>query len=297
MQTCYRHPGVVTGIRCQRCGRPICGACMIEAPVGFQCPECVAAAAQQTRQNVTPYGGRRSLQPATTSMALIGLNAALWVATLVTGGTQGQVFRTLALTPTGLCELSSGRWFSGVSAAQCTTASGNWVAGVADGAWWQLITSAFLHVELMHILFNMLALWFLGPGVERVLGRARFLALYLISALAGSVTVYWLSSPTTTTLGASGAVFGLMGAVLILAIRARGDVRTILLWIGANVAITVFGAAFISWQGHLGGFLGGIAVTLILVSTRRRPSLQWGALAALVALLVVATVARTLILA
>ena len=96
---------------------------------------------------------------------------------------------------------------------------------MSDGAYWQLVTSAFTHVEVWHIGFNMLALWVLGPQLELALGRARFLALYFLSALAGSALVYWLGGTTTATLGASGAVFGLMGALLVLALKVGGNVR------------------------------------------------------------------------
>ena len=131
-----------------------------------------------------------------------------------------------------------------------------------DGAWWQLVTSTFLHVDVWHIGFNMLALWFLGPQLELAIGRARFLALYLISGLAGSACVYWLSGEQTSTLGASGAVYGLMAALLVIAFKVGGQVQTILMWIGINVVFTFTGG--FSWQGHLGGFVAGAAIMAVL---------------------------------
>ena len=115
----------------------------------------------------------------------------------------------------------------------------------------------FAHVEPLHIGFNMLALWILGPQLELVLGRVRFLALYLLSGLVGSAAVYWLSPEYTPTLGASGAIFGLMGALLVVARKVRADISQLMVWIGINAALTVLRPSGISWQGHLGGFVGG----------------------------------------
>lgn len=265
---CYRHPDRPTYIRCQRCGRPICGDCMISASVGFQCPECVATGARQTRQNDGPYGGRRSANPRLTTIVLIALNALVWVAITLTGGAFSRLVDALSLLPVGRCLSASdvNSYYPQVGAQACRLmGDGSWQPGVADGAVWQLLTNAFTHVEVLHIGMNMLALWFLGPSLEAALGRVRFLAVYLLSALAGSLGVLWLASPDTTTLGASGAVFGLIGALLVLAHKVRGDVRTVLIWLGINVVYTFIGPGSISWQGHLGGLLGGLATAVILV--------------------------------
>ena len=132
-------------------------------------------------------------------------------------------------------------------------------ASVSQGDVWQLLTSMFTHVAIWHIGFNMLALWTLGPQLELAIGRTRFLAVYFISGLAGSATVLWFSTPYGQTLGASGAIFGLMGALLVVAIKVHGDVRGMLVWIGVNFVITFLFVRLISWQGHLGGFIGGAA--------------------------------------
>lgn len=269
---CFRHPGRQTYIACQRCGRPICPECMVSAAVGFQCPECVAEGMRTTRQNEGPYGGRRSANPNLTSIALIGINVGIWLMLFLSGGSGSPWFRRLALTPAGACLATDqlGSYFPNLERASCTTQiGGTWAPGVADGAWWQLLTSAFTHVEVWHIGFNMLALWFLGPQLERAIGRARFLALYLLSALAGSVVVLWLASPTTSTLGASGAVFGLMGALLVIALKVRANVSTLLAWLAMNVVYTFTGSG-ISWQGHLGGLLGGMAVAAIIAYAPRQ---------------------------
>ena len=285
---CYRHPDRPTYIRCQRCGRPICGDCMINASVGFQCPECVSAGARETRQNDGPYGGRRSANPALTTIVLIAINAIVWAGILFTGGASSRLAYLLSLLPTGLCASVSepGAIYPNAGEVVCAAiGDGSWMPGVTQGAFWQLLTSAFTHEELWHIGFNMLALWFLGPGLERVLGRARFLAIYLVSALTGSAAVLWLSDPQTQTLGASGAVFGMLGALLVLAYKVRGDVRSVLIWLGINIVYTFLGSG-ISWQGHFGGLIGGALVTAILLYAPRkdRTRLQWLGIAGFVVL-------------
>jgi membrane associated rhomboid family serine protease len=149
------------------------------------------------------------------------------------------------------------------------------IQGVADGAYWQLVTSMFTHVEIWHIAFNMFALYVLGPQLELVLGRWRFLAIYLLSGLSGSAAVYWLSSPNTPTVGASGALFGLMGALLVVAIKQRAQVSQLLMWIGLNFVITVVGRGFISWQGHVGGFLGGVLLAVVIAWAPRAQRTRW----------------------
>jgi membrane associated rhomboid family serine protease len=298
---CYRHPDRATYIRCQRCGRPICGDCMISAAVGFQCPECVSAGARETRQNEGAYGGTRSANPALTSIVLIVLNAIVWVAILLTGGYGSRLGYLFALLPLGQCASISepGSYYPNAGQAVCTAINdGTWIPGVAQGAYWQLLTGAFTHVEVWHIGFNMLALWFLGPGLERVLGRGRFLAVYLISALAGSTAVLWLSDPGTQTVGASGAIFGLLGSLLVIAYKVHGDVRNVLIWLGINVAYTFLGNG-ISWQGHMGGLVAGALTAAIIVYAPRtnRVRVQWLGLAGVALLMLALIVVRVLQLA
>lgn len=265
---CYRHPGRETYIRCQRCDQPICPDCMIAAAVGHQCPTCVAEGRRATRSGRTAYGGLRSDNPALTSTVLIALNVAVWLAVTATGGLRSRVLDFVALQPAGVCQ--TGRFLRpGVGTDACAAVGGTWVPGVADGAVWQVLTGAFTHLSVLHIGFNMLAVWFLGPQLEQMLGRSRFLAIYLLSALGGSVAVLWLSAPYSTTIGASGAVFGLLGALLVIALKVRAPVQTLLVWIGLNVAISVVGGSAISWQGHLGGFLTGVALTVAVVYAPR----------------------------
>ena len=303
---CYRHPGRETYIHCQRCGRPICPDCMRDAAVGFQCPDCIQEGRRTVRAPRTRFGalgsGLANGRAAITSMVLIGINVAVWLAVTVSGGDRSRLLPWLELLPQGRCTPSAevGVFFPRIhSEGLCTSMPAHWVPGVADGAYWQLFTSAFTHVAFLHIAFNMLALYILGPQLEQAVGRARFLALYLVSALTGSAAVYWLAPAYQSTLGASGAVFGLMGALLIVALTMRADVQGILVWIGINFLLTV-SVSGISWQGHVGGFVGGTLVAAALALAPRGPrrtAYQVGGISAVAALAVVAIVLRTAALA
>jgi membrane associated rhomboid family serine protease len=282
---CYRHPDREAHIRCQRCDRRICPDCMRPAAVGFQCPSCVHEGSKSTRSGRTAYGGERPGNPALTSQVLIGLNVVVWVLILATGGRASHLVDVLALRPSG----------TGIFDGQAYQLS----AGVADGAPWQLVTSMFTHIEIWHIGFNMLALWMLGPQLELVVGRLRFLALYFVSGLAGSACVMWFSAWYGQTLGASGAIFGLMGALLVIAVKVRGDVRSLLFWIGANFVITFVLGRLISWQGHVGGFVGGLLLGAAIVYAPRAHRTRWQLLgvATVAALVAAATLFRIALLA
>jgi membrane associated rhomboid family serine protease len=167
---------------------------------------------------------------------------------------------------------------------------------VVDGAYWQLLTSMFVHVSIWHIGFNMLAVWLFGPQLEMILGRARFLALYFGAGLVGSAFVYWLSGVPSVTYGASGAVFGLFAAYLLFALKTRQNVSSLLVILALNVFISLRDG--ISWQGHLGGFVGGLAIAALFIYTPRpRRSLLHGVgLGVIAVALVAAVLARTLTL-
>lgn len=304
--TCYRHPGRETWIRCQRCERPICPDCMREAAVGFQCAECVKQGAKQTRSGQATYGGARSTDPRLTTMVLIGINAVVWLAIMATGGRSSRLVDALALMPGGRCDSTRepGLWYpqldSQIACQTLTSGDGNWREGFASGAWWQPLTSAFTHVEIWHIATNMLALWFFGPICEQILGRTRFLAVYLVSALGGATAVVWLSSATGGTVGASGALFGLLGAMLVVFAKARQPMTWLVQNLALGVVITVVGWQYISWQGHLGGFLAGVASAAVVAFApkgRSRAAIQWGGLAALAVVMVVLMALRAAALA
>jgi len=272
---------------------------MTAAAVGFQCPECVAEGRRTTRSPQAAYGGARVSSATATSFVLIAINAIVWLLINVTGRSGSNLVNLLALTPRGRCELPGGSYYPTVGSEQvCSTvATTKWVPGVADGSYWQLLTAAFTHVEVWHILANMYALWILGPMLEPILGRVRFLALYLISALAGSAVVYVAADPASSTVGASGAIFGLMGAMVVISKRVNASLRPILVLVVLNGVITVL-VPGISWQGHVGGFVGGLLATAALVYApqRQRSAVQFAGLGLLAAAVVVAVVLRTLTL-
>jgi membrane associated rhomboid family serine protease len=230
---------------------------------------------RSTRQGRGPYGGRLAANAQLVTLTLIGINVAVWLAIQATGGSRSRLVDTLALLPASAAKLLPGGQVE-------------LVRGVTDGAWWQLLTSVFTHVEVLHIGFNMVALWFLGPPLEAMLGRARFLALYLVSGLTGSAAVMLFSSPHGQTLGASGAIFGLLGALLVVAVKRRTAVQTVLVWLGLNLVFT-FTVSGISWEGHVGGLVGGLllAGALVYAPRARRALLQWGAVVVVAALALV----------
>ncbi len=225
--TCYRHPDRQTWVHCTRCQRPICPECMRQAPVGHQCVGCVDAAARSVRQPVTAFGGRPVERPLVTYV-LIAINVIAFVLQKVSD----DVYRQFVLWPIGIAY---------------------------DDQFYRLITSAFLHVGVTHILFNMVALYFTGPALEAALGHVRFIGVYALSAIGGSVLVYLLSPIEAATLGASGAIFGLFGASLVLARKLDFDMRPIIVLIVINLVIT-FVVPGISWQGHIGGLVTGAVV-------------------------------------
>ncbi|MGK2855144.1 MAG: rhomboid family intramembrane serine protease [Microbacteriaceae bacterium] len=229
---CYRHPGRQSYVQCTRCGRYICGDCMNVAAVGHQCPECVSAGAATIRRVEGRFGGKVASEQPVVTYALIAINVAMFVLQMASG----QLENSLSL----------------------------WPPAVADGEYYRLMTSAFMHYGITHILFNMWALYVVGPPLESLLGRLRFGALYGLSALGGSVLVFLISPLNTATAGASGAVFGLFGATFVVARKLSLDVRWVVGLIVLNVVITfaapLLGAGAISWQGHLGGLITGCLV-------------------------------------
>jgi membrane associated rhomboid family serine protease len=244
MQTCYRHPDRETGVSCSSCGRPICPDCMTPTPVGMRCPECAQQKTKVTRGVDAPSGGFQ-LAPATFVLIAINVVAYLIEIAAGTGGINnpgGAVIGDFALR--------------GLS--------------VADGEWYRLVTGGFLHASLFHIGFNMLLLFLLGRMLEPALGTPRFLALYFASLLAGAFGALLLSDPWVSTVGASGAVFGLFGAAFVLA-RVRGMsalAGELGFLIVINLAFT-FGASNISVGGHLGGLAGGLLCAALIVAGER----------------------------
>jgi membrane associated rhomboid family serine protease len=258
-RTCYRHLDRITGLSCSECGRPICTECMTMAPVGIRCPE--HSGRPQGVQRVTRGVQRASHEGvgAKVTRALIGLNVAVYVAELAQGSgvnaNHGSIFQNGALIANGLKFRDS---LVGIPKHLPFPD----LVGVAHGDWWRLITAAFLHYGPIHLLLNMVALWWFGSLLEERIGSGRFIALYLVSGLAGSAGALLLD-PTTPTVGASGAIFGILGAGLIMEHFQRDYVfgGSALGVIVINLVLT-FSISNISIGGHIGGLIGGALATL-----------------------------------
>ncbi|MEU9548489.1 rhomboid family intramembrane serine protease [Streptomyces werraensis] len=274
---CYRHPDRETGVRCTRCERPICPECMVEASVGFQCPECVRGGggtghAPSASLPRTLAGGTVAADPRLVTKILIGINVAVFLAVTIEKSLLSDLYLVGAWPP-----------------APFTSTQ-----GVADGEWYRLVTSMFMHEEIWHIGFNMFSLWLLGGPLEQHLGRARYLALYLISGLAGSALTYLLAGGSTPSLGASGAVFGLFGATAVLMRRLRYDMRPIIALLAINLVIT-FSWVGIAWQAHIGGLVAGVVIGYAMVHAprERRALVQYGTCALVLGVVVLLTLVRT----
>lgn len=249
--TCYRHPDRPTYVRCTRCQRPVCPDCMRSAAVGHQCMDCVNEGAKSVQATRTQFGGvARSGAPILT-YALIAINVVVFVLQMASGSLE----KELTLWPPGIA---------------------------AHDEYYRLVTSMFLHYGAMHLLFNMWALYVVGPPLEQWLGRLRFGALYALSGLGGSVLVYLLSPLNTATAGASGAIFGLFGAIFVVARKLNLDVRMIAAVVVINLVFTFAGPALgtgaISWQGHVGGLItgAGVAAAYVYAPRARRNAVQAG---------------------
>jgi membrane associated rhomboid family serine protease len=243
MPTCYRHPNRETGLSCTECDRPICTECLRMTPVGPRCPDHATTGRPTRRAPVQQRARRRAgllqtNQPIVT-MALIGVNVLVYLITVAQGAginsPGGSLFEKWAL----------------------------FGPAVANGDWWRLLTAAFLHGSILHIGFNMFVLYVVGGAVESFMGPMRYLALYLVSGLAGSAGAL-VVNPTALTVGASGAIYGIFGALLIIEYAQTGSLAgQAMTLIAINLAIS-FTIPGISWGGHIGGLIGGILATLAI---------------------------------
>jgi membrane associated rhomboid family serine protease len=239
---CYRHPDRETGLSCSECGRPICADCANFGPVGIRCPDHASVRKTSPAGRIKPPTVRRTpgvglaTGNAPVTKALVTINVAIYLIT---------VLQSRSTTPTG--SIVDRFLLYGPS--------------VAHGDWWRLVTSMFLHASILHIGFNMYVLWVIGTPVEQYLGTNRYLGLYLVSGLAGSAGAL-LQSPLVPVLGASGAIFGILGAMMILEWQVTGRLAG---QAAALVAINL-GLSFvipnISWGGHVGGLIGGMLIML-----------------------------------
>ncbi|MBM7817825.1 membrane associated rhomboid family serine protease [Cellulosimicrobium cellulans] len=251
-------------VRCQRCGRPACPECQRPAAVGVQCVDCVREAARQAPSQRSALGGKVRGGPPVVTFTIIGLCVVSWILQFVTGGT----------------------W----------TALLAFRADLAEVEPYRFLSSAFIHsTSPVHILFNMYALWVTGPFLEQMLGRWRFVALYLLAAVGGSVGYLLLAGGPTEqawyvwVFGASGAVFGLFGAILLVLRRTGRNAMQIVVLIGINFAIGLFFTG-IAWQAHLGGLVVGLVLgaAYAYAPKERRTLVSVGATAVVAVGLVVA---------
>jgi membrane associated rhomboid family serine protease len=237
---CPRHPDRVSYVRCQRCDRPTCPECQRQAAVGVQCVDCVREQSRGMRTVRTAFGGQPGTGTPVVTFGIILACVIVYVIELVPGT---DMILRFGFSPT-----------------------------VADSQPYRFLTSAFLHsMSPAHILFNMIVLWQVGPYLEAQFGRIRFAVLYLVCAVGGSVGYLALADPadprswSSVAVGASGAVFGLFGALLVVQRRLGQSSQGVLIFIGIN-AVLGFTLANVAWQAHLGGLLTGAAMGLVLAA-------------------------------
>lgn len=268
---CYRHPDRQSFILCQRCGRTICAQCQTQAAVGVICPECMQEqrkSAPRTKPAVLTRLSGSGRPTVTTSIVVV--TVAVFLLQLIPGlDVTDRLLYAGAYSYPGMFEP------------------------------WRMITTMFVHSTgfIFHVLLNMYTLWIFGQLLEQMLGRFRFLTLYLLSGLAGSLGVLLLASPSTPVVGASGAIFGLMGAFLVIQRRLGGNSTQLLILVGINLVIGFLPGLNIAWQAHVGGLIGGAVLGLIYVQTRRlrHKSLQTWLTAVFAAVLIVLSLAKFLV--
>jgi membrane associated rhomboid family serine protease len=257
LPACARHPDRPTGLRCVRCDRPACPDCLREASVGYQCVDCVAEGSKTVRPARTVSGApaRRTANQMVVVPVLIALNVL--------------VFAITAVQAQSITENQRSSLF----------VDGTLIPGlVANGDYWRLITSGFLHFGNyggygpIHLIFNMFALYVLGRDLEVALGRLRFLAVYLLSLLGGSVAVMLFGDATSSVAGASGAIYGLFGGIAVVVFRQKMNPTPVLVLLGINIFLSV-ALPGISLLGHLGGLAVGALTTAALVYAPRTPNM------------------------
>lgn len=267
--TCYRHPNRQSYILCQRCGQTICTDCQTPAAVGVQCPDCVREGRQSHPRNRRPNPLARIFRPGdrtpVVTWSIVGITVLVFFAQLI------------------------GQW----SGRDYVTAYLQYYAPYSPVLPWTMLTYALVHGGVLHIVLNMYSLIIVGPLLELSLGRLRFLALYVIAALGGAVAVLWIA-PGSAVVGASGAIFGLFAALVVLQRGLGGRPTALLVVIGINLVIGFLPGFNVSWQAHIGGLVVGAVIALIYLGTRhrRQRGLQLGLLALVVAALLGATFLR-----
>lgn len=247
---CWWHPNRPTGLSCTRCGRPACPDCLREAPVGYQCLDCVHT---QPAPDVRP-GVRKPPSPVVTYV-LIAVNVAVFLLTVLTSGSllnndASALFQRGDLWP---------------------------IATLGANEWWRVITSGFLHYGPLHIAANMFSLWMIGRALEQIFGKARYLALYFVAMFGGAVAVLLFQNPAGGSAGASGALFGLLGCYAVLVVKLKLNPTNLIVNLVVNAAIT-FGVPGISIYDHAGGLVTGALVTVALLYAPKVNRARWQAI-------------------
>ncbi len=251
---CYRHPDRESYVLCQRCGRTICGECQTPGAVGVVCPECMAQQRAAHPRTKPAWMTRLSGQNApVVTYAIIGVCVLVFIVQTV-----GDLL--------GLQVTNALRYAGAYSYPAA-------VSGAFEP--WRMFTSIFAHANILHLLINMYTLFIFGSALEPMLGRARYLALFLISGFAGSLGVLLIASPIVPVVGASGAIFGLFGAYFIIQRRLGGNATQMLVLLAINLGIGFLPGFNIAWQAHVGGLVGGVLVGLIFVETRQVNRRRW----------------------
>ncbi len=246
---CYRHKDRITGLSCSRCDKPICVECSNDASVGQLCPECATPSGRHQVVRGRQIYGRPSFQTAPVTFSIMAVTVAIYVVGMLSSGLDDLLFQNLA--------------------------QANWL--VAAGDWWRIFTAALLHGSLMHIGFNMYALYLFGPRMEQQVGSSSFAALYVAAAGAGGLTSYLLGSIEQVSIGASGAIFGLFGAWIFVAWKLRhtpgGRSMFTQLFVLLAINVVISFTPGIDGFAHLGGFVAGIVIaTLWSVLAVGRPN-------------------------
>ncbi|NKE61601.1 rhomboid family intramembrane serine protease [Lentzea sp. PSKA42] len=259
---CVRHSDRPTRLRCTRCDRPACPECLHDASVGMHCVDCVNEGRRTVRRARTLVGAEVSEGRVIITPILIALNVLAYVVTVFQSGSPMNNARSSLFTATSLIPDLT-----------------------AQGEWWRILTSGFMHFGLIHLALNMAVLYVVGQHVEREMGKLRFSVVYFLALLGGSAAAFYFGTVCQQLAGASGAVFGLMGALLILWKRQRRDISTIVVVVGINLVSNLFTNA--SLLGHLGGFVIGGLLTLAMVRApqKNRNLYQVAAVVAAVVLL------------
>ncbi len=242
--TCANHPDRAASVVCAHCDRPICTDCMMEAPVGWQCPDCIAAGAKKTKV-IRPFaasnrtGAVGSTNPTPVVIALVVINVVVFV---LSGFGKASVIARFGLVPNRVHY---------------------------QHEYYRVVDPIFLHLNFLHIASNMITLLIVGPAVEVMLGKIRFLVLYLLAGLGGNVLAYLIVPANQVSAGASGAIFGVLGAYVVLARLRNKPMGPVLALIVLNLVIGFTGN--IEWQAHVGGLLigGALAFAFQYASTLR----------------------------